>query len=492
MCTIPFVRWIANAAACLTGPHGAVTDQAQQSGCSRQSAYDHAQKVLAAVEAQHSGGPTREQLLQENESLRRENAQLWDGLCQTIEFPPAKQQQFAVTARAMGLSLNQTLVLLAILLGPRATPGRSTVHRWVQAAARAAGAVLKRLDGAAKTLVLIGCLDEIFFRRRPVLVGVEPHSMAWFLGKKADNCQGATWFGELKPWEALRRVVCDAGSGLQAGVAAIRHDRGAHAEESVPLETGLDVFHTKREARRVLKLLWNRLERLWEQAEAASRADDRARRQQGLDGRGTARAARLAWAKAEAAFHRYEQAEPAWRQAEPALGVFRGDGQLNDRSWAESQIAAALPGLSGREWSKVRGLLTAEAALTFLDRLHRELDELGLAAELAAALVGLWWLRRQRVRGGIPGAWGVWCRGPAGATTPLSATRRELASALPAGGGCAPPDSPSQQRRGVHEQRAADASVAASDAHTGDARSEAVVLEHAGVWRREAEGPVPV
>jgi hypothetical protein len=130
MHTIPLVRWIANAAACFTGPHGAVTDQAQQSGCSRQSAYDHAQKVLDAVEVQHSGGPTREQLIQDNESLRRENAQLWDWLCQTIEFPLAKQQQFAVTALAMGLSLNQTTVLLAILLGDAAAPGRSTVHRW--------------------------------------------------------------------------------------------------------------------------------------------------------------------------------------------------------------------------------------------------------------------------------------------------------------------------------------------------------------------------
>ena len=64
MRTIPFVRWIANAAACLAGPHGAVTEQAQQSGCSRQCVYDHAQKVLAAVEAQHSGGPTREELIQ--------------------------------------------------------------------------------------------------------------------------------------------------------------------------------------------------------------------------------------------------------------------------------------------------------------------------------------------------------------------------------------------------------------------------------------------
>jgi hypothetical protein len=341
MRTIPFVRWIANAAACLTGPHGAVTANAQQSGCSRQSAYDHSQKVLAAVEAQHSGGPTREELIQQNQALRCENARLWDWLSQTIDFPRAKQPQFAVTALAMGLSLNQTLVLLAILLGARAAPGRSTVHRWVRAAGTAAGAVLKRLDQAAKTLVLVGCLDEIFFHRRPVLVGVEPTSMVWFLGTKAENCQGSTWFSALQPWTALRYVVSDAGTGLQAGIAqAQEHRRQA---DQVPLEKGLDVFHTKREARRVLSALWSRVERTWEQAEAASRAVEQAQRQ-GQDARGLARRAGAAWEKAAAAFQRYEQGEASWNGAEPALSVFRPDGQLNDRSWAREQVAAALPG----------------------------------------------------------------------------------------------------------------------------------------------------
>jgi hypothetical protein len=413
MRTIPFVGWIANAAARWVGTHGTVTATAQQTGCSRQCVYDHAQKVLAAVEAQHDGGPTREELIQENDVLRRENAQLWDWLFQTIEFPPAKQQEFAATALAMGLSLNQILALLAILLGKAACPSRSTVHRWAQAAAAAAGRVLQRLDQAAKTLVLVGCLDEIFFRRRPVLVGVEPHSMVWFLGKKADNCQGATWFEVLKPFNSLRQVISDAGSGLQAGLAALQKDRRAHPSESVPLETGLDVFHTKQEASRVLTTLWNRLERLWEQAEAASRAAQWADRQ-GRDGRGPARTARYAWKKVTAAFRRYEEAETAWKCAAPALNVFRPDGRLNDRSWAQAQIAAALPGLSGSEWSKVRGFLEAEAALTFLDRLHQDLGQLGLAAVLQDAVVGLWWLRRQRPRSSNPQA-----RGGYGAVAPL-------------------------------------------------------------------------
>jgi hypothetical protein len=401
MRTLPFLSWIANAAARFTGHRGAVTEQAQQSGCSRQCVYDHSRKVLVAVEAQHSGGPTREQLIQENAALRQENARLWDWLFQTIEFPPAQQQQFAVTALAMGLSLNQILVLLAILLGARATPGRSTVHRWVRAAATAAGRVLQPLDRSCRALVLVGCLDEIFFHRRPVLVGVEPHSMVWFVGQKADDCRGSTWFGELEPWCALRMVVCDAGSGLQAGIAQLQRHRRESQTDPVPLENGLDVFHTKREARRVLRTLWNRAERTWEQAETADRAIARAQRQ-GRNAQALARRAGAAWRKATAAFRRYEAAEAAWRRAEPALSLFRPDGQLNDRSWAAAQVAAALPGWSGPEWSKVRGLLQAEAAFTFLDRLHGQLGRLGLTAELRDALVQLWWLRRRRPRASGP------------------------------------------------------------------------------------------
>ena len=408
MRTIPFTRWIANAAARWTGSHGAVTAAAEQNGCSRQCAYDHSQKVLTAVEAQHGGGPTREQLIQENDALRRENAQLWDWLCQTIEFPLAKQQEFAVTALAMGLSLNQTLVLLALLLGTAAAPGRSTVHRWVQAAGTAAGVVLKRLDQAARTLVLVGCLDEIFFRRRPVLVGVEPRSMVWFLGTKAADRKGSTWSAALQPWMALGYVVSDAGTGLQAGIDQVQQHR--RQTDGVPLERGLDVFHTKQEAHRVLRVLWSRVERTWEQAETASRAVERAQLE-GCDARrGPAQRARAAWKKVETAFRQYEQGKAAWDRAEGALSLFRPDGQLNDRSWAQAEVAAALPGLSGSDWSKVRGFLQAEESFTFLDRLHGALGQLAVAEALLVALVRLWWLRRQRRRGGDPAALGGYRR----------------------------------------------------------------------------------
>jgi hypothetical protein len=401
MLKIPFATWIANAAAGLTGIYGDVTRQAEVADCSRQTIDDHAQKVQAAVEGARDGGPTRAELIERNQHLRQENARLWGWLAQTIEFPPSQQREFAVTATAMGLSLNQVLALLALILGKPACPGRSTLHRWIKHAAAAAGRVLKSLDARCQALVLVGCLDEIFFHGRPVLVGIEPASLAWFLGQVAHDRTGATWAKALRAWPALSYVTADAGTGLQAGIAAVQQERQENGQPS--LENGLDVFHTTYEAGRVLRLSWSRVDRLWEQAEIASRRVGQSQRQ-GQDARGAAVAARCAWKKTEAAFAQYERSEAGWKRAHGALSVFRPDGHLNDRAWAEQQIALSLPLLSGRAWSKVRNFLQAKETLTFLDRLHRQWREAVPEAPLRAELVRLWWLRRQRPRANTPGA----------------------------------------------------------------------------------------
>src|SRR5258705_495503 len=83
-----------------------------------------------------------------------------------------------------------------------------------QQAGRRAGRVLGLLDRACQRLVLCLCLDEIFFRRQPVLMGIEPHSLAWILGARAKDRSGDTWAKALEAWPHLTEVAVDGGSGL--------------------------------------------------------------------------------------------------------------------------------------------------------------------------------------------------------------------------------------------------------------------------------------
>ncbi|MCI0461615.1 MAG: hypothetical protein L0Z62_32090 [Gemmataceae bacterium] len=95
--------------------------------------------------------------------------------------------------------MTQILTLLAILLPSDHLPSRATLGRWAQASAGRARRLLAVLDQACRPLVVCLCLDEIFFRRQPVLMGVEPHSLAWVLGTRAADRSGDTWAAALAP-----------------------------------------------------------------------------------------------------------------------------------------------------------------------------------------------------------------------------------------------------------------------------------------------------
>src|SRR5262245_57323428 len=199
MATLSVLTWIGNAAAVLTGPWGAVTAQTQQANCSRQAAYTHAQRVQQAVTEAQTAGPSRAQLRADCERLQQENRQLWEAWADSVTCGPPQQRHFAATAAALGLSLNQTRALLACVLPPSACPSRATLDRWVADAAARASQVLATLDRACQPLVQTLCLDEIFCHRRPVLMGVEPHSLAWVLGQRGPDRSGATWQKALQP-----------------------------------------------------------------------------------------------------------------------------------------------------------------------------------------------------------------------------------------------------------------------------------------------------
>jgi hypothetical protein len=394
MARLSVSSWIGNAAAVLCGGFGAVTQRAREAGCSRQTVYKHAVRVEHAVKESANGQPTYQELWAENQGLARENEELWQAFSESVFFPKSKQQQFATTAIAMGLSLSQALLLLAIVLPASTCPSRATLGRWLAHWAARAGELLRVLDRHCQKWVVCLCIDEIFLGRKPVLVGVEPHSMAWVIGQKAEHRDGLTWREALQPWGRLEYAVADAGTGLRKGLALVREAR-QDVVDAPAMEVGLDVFHIKKEALPVITRMWRKVESVWEKAEAADREVARCRRQ-GEDARKAAATAHHAWAAAERAFREAEAIEAAWRRAAAALELFRPDGSLNERAWAEAEIAAALTGLDATEWSKVRRMLSDPCALTFLDRMHRQLREAEPNESLRAELVRLWWLRRRR------------------------------------------------------------------------------------------------
>ena len=158
MFKLPVRTWILNAAAVFSGQHGAVSRQAEPSGCSRQTVYQHAQELerrlgdVPAAEPPADDRPAHEAV--------------------AVPEPPAgtritldkdKLKELATTAFAMGVSLRQIEGLLGVLLPADEVPDHSTLGRWVQAEGHRAGAVLAALDRACADRVGTLALDEIFF-----------------------------------------------------------------------------------------------------------------------------------------------------------------------------------------------------------------------------------------------------------------------------------------------------------------------------------------
>ena len=152
--------WIRNAGAVLCGNHGAVSEQAEAEGCSRQTVYDHAHKVEERL-AERDQEVT--DLRTETTRLKTERDELQKRLQQSTVIDDEALQRFAIVGQAMGVSLRQTEELLGTLLPKKRAPDHSTMGRWTQEAGQRAGEVLAVLDPLCAKAVETLCIDEIFF-----------------------------------------------------------------------------------------------------------------------------------------------------------------------------------------------------------------------------------------------------------------------------------------------------------------------------------------
>lgn len=382
MNTLPPSLRIANAAAVLDGPYGAVTRQATRSGISRQTLYRDALRVVQAVD----GSRYHQQLhhfSQENDRLRAERDRLHQQLQHAVVLDTDQLSRFAATAQAEGVSLPVARRLLLPLLHNH-TPSVAQLGRWTQAAAHKAEALLSVLDDVVRPQVEQVAADEIFFGGRPCLMVVEQHSLCWLTGRLADDRNGETWAEEFRRFPKLQQVTRDGGSGLAKGVALVnqqRHEQGGDA-----IADQEDHFHTLREGRRALRQVQQRVCRAIDAAAAAERREQKKARRTGSR-QGTAAATARAQRTALAAVEVGAAVETAWGTIVDALQLFTPTGELNTRARAEGIIAAALPLLDDQVWAKTRRALTRPQLLTFLDRTHERLAALPVSLEVREAAV---------------------------------------------------------------------------------------------------------
>src|SRR5262249_54620222 len=276
---------------------------------------------------------------------------------------------------------------------------RATVGRWVQAAAAQAGRLLVVLDLACQARVRVLCLDEIFLHREPVLMAIEPHSMAWMAGQRGPDRSGESWREVIIHWPCLEHIIADGGQGLERGVklanaAPCAPGEAAETVSRQAITMGLDVFHTQRELERVIQRQWKQAER---QLDTASQADAKVERyrRQGRDPRGGSGVAGRAWRKAERLCDQAGNAQEAVPQITAALAWFYGQGRRYCRQPAQAHLDAASQQLQGACWSKVKRLLHDERTLCHLDRLSAQLTAAVAEPVLRDAVTRLWYVNDQ-------------------------------------------------------------------------------------------------
>jgi hypothetical protein len=145
MNTLSLRTWVRNAAAVFSGGYGAVTRQAEQAGCSRQTVYEHARQVERRLGPAAPAPPPAEAPIPAPAAV--------------LDEPT--RRRLAVTAFAMGISTRQIEDLFRVILAEEG-PDHSTIGRWVADAAEKAGPVLEALDAACIPRVDTLALDEIF------------------------------------------------------------------------------------------------------------------------------------------------------------------------------------------------------------------------------------------------------------------------------------------------------------------------------------------
>ena len=272
MTTLSFPQRIACAFATLFGRYGAVTRIAEEHQLCRQSVYRQTDAVRDDLDGQRH----RDEVLGLQQQLAQARTQAADWqrrLDDAVVLDQDRQAEFAATAQAVGVSLPVTRRLLHLR---QRTPSVAKLGRKTLAAAQQAAALLQVLDEHTRPRVRQAVADEIFVRRKPILMVVEPNSLCWVSGRLVPRRDGVTWAEEFSRLPALEQVTKDGGSGLANGLARANAQR--RQQGTTPAVEQDDHFHVLREGQRGLRISAGQANRAVDRAWKADKKEKRRRR----------------------------------------------------------------------------------------------------------------------------------------------------------------------------------------------------------------------
>jgi len=342
--------------------HGTVSGLAKEWRISRHFIYDIAERVGNALDWRRAGRREEDRTRDELDAMRRRVREL-EADCEQLRGQLEVERDGRRAARfrlllelaVCPVSEDKIAHCLEAAFGRDERASSGWVHEQLDRAGEAALSLMRHeeIERAAGAMAV----DEIFRHQQPILTAIDPLTMMALMSEAAENRKGETWQNLLERYPNVKFVVSDQGSGLLKGV------RDAAQE----IAHQYDLFHFKRELRRLTRSQEARCYEAMEQVEQARKLISSPRLGVG---------ARV-------------RAEVEYQEKAAAL-----DRRLEAFDWVEVIVAYLEEQFEAYDdrRRKVRTRDTAEAAINEVPDLLREVGEINvkpLVTVIEGARVGL-------------------------------------------------------------------------------------------------------
>ena len=244
--------------------HGTVSGLAKEWRISRHFIYDIAERVGNALDWRRAGRREEDRTRDELDAMRRRVREL-EADCEQLRGQLEVERDGRRAARfrlllelaVCPVSEDKIAHCLEAAFGRDERASSGWVHEQLDRAGEAALSLMRHeeIERAAGAMAV----DEIFRHQQPILTAIDPLTMMALMSEAAENRKGETWQNLLERYPNVKFVVSDQGSGLLKGV------RDAAQE----IAHQYDLFHFKRELRRLTRSQEARCYEAMEQVEQA-------------------------------------------------------------------------------------------------------------------------------------------------------------------------------------------------------------------------------